>query len=67
MESLWCTDFPCIAAFKLLAFYNIRRQAKSKHEKQGCGAISEISDKGTEIQGKPNVNVLPSECTQVLN
>lgn len=63
MESLWCTDFLSIAGFKLPGFY-IRRQAKSKHQKQGYGAISEISDKGTEIQEKQNVNILSSQCTQ---
>lgn len=65
MESLWCTDFLYAAGFKLLGFYNIRRQAKSKHQKQGYGAISEISDKGTEIQEKQNIDILSSQCTQV--
>lgn len=67
MENLWCTDSFYIAEFKLLGFYNIRRQAKSKHQNQGYGAISDVSDKGTEIQEKQNVNILPPECTHVLN
>lgn len=55
MESLGCTDYTIellfyIAGFKPCGFYNIRRQAKSKHQKQGYGTISEISDKDTEIQ-----------------
>lgn len=67
MESLWCTGFFYIAGFKSVGFYNIRRQAKSKHQKQGYGAISEISDKGTETQENQNINILPSECTEVFN
>lgn len=43
-----------------------KTEVKSKHKKQGYGAIDEFSDKGTEVQEKQNFNILPFECTQVL-